>query len=313
MSFLSVLDNAFKNASEFRIESSTQTQTEMNSESLDQKNTVHPIEPPQLIIQGNGSVETLTLSGRTIWTFGRGKKSTVQLDDPNASRVHAQLAIYPDNSCHFVDLKSRNGTLINDEVSITPKLLKHGDRISIGNTVMVFENLPTGFEDQVLMLHASAAQAAFWQEILAFQGVSVLKEVSISEFKRCLDLNAASDQSPKVLLIDVRAHQGDCYQFCRWIRQKHPQHQTFLLDSKRNTVSNLERQVAIKNGALNQFPAMSRRDLVLNSTEVLRQVNEVLQVLEAKLIGKEELLSILRTNKTLKDWHSAESKSLQAV
>lgn len=285
----------------------------MNSESLDQKNTVHPIEPPQLIIHGNGSVETLTLSGRTIWTFGRGKKSTVQLDDPNASRVHAQLAIYTDNSCHFVDLKSRNGTLINDEVSITPKLLKHGDRISIGNTVMVFKKISSCAKDQVLMLHASAAQAAFWQEILAFQGVSVLKEISVSEFKRQIDLNADSDKSPKVLLIDVRAHQGDCYQFCRWIRQRHPQHQTFLLDSKRNTVSSLERQVAIKNGALNQFPAMSRRDLVLNSTEVLRQVNEVLEALKAKLIEKEELLSILRTNKTLMDWHSAESHSLQAV
>jgi pSer/pThr/pTyr-binding forkhead associated (FHA) protein len=285
----------------------------MNPESLDQKNTLHPIEPPQLIIHGNGSVETLTLSERTIWTFGRGKKSTVQLDDPNASRIHAQLAIYPDNSCYFVDLKSRNGTLINDEAALTPKLLKHGDRISIGNTVMVFEKPSAVSEDQVLMLHASAAQAAFWHEILAFQGISVLKEISVSEFKRQLDLNAASDKSPKVLLIDVRAHQGDCYQFCRWIRQKHPQHQTFLLDSKRQTVSNLERQVAIKNGAVNQFPAMSRRDLVLNSTEVLRQVNEVLQVLEAKLIEKDELLSILRTNKTLMDWHSAENHSLQVV
>jgi pSer/pThr/pTyr-binding forkhead associated (FHA) protein len=285
----------------------------MNPESLDQKNTLHPIEPPQLTIHGNGSVETLTLSGRTIWTFGRGKKSTVQLDDPNASRIHAQLAIYPDNSCHFVDLKSRNGTLINDEAALTPKLLKHGDRISIGNTVMVFKKSSSCSKEQVLMLHASAAQAAFWQEILAFQGISVLKEISVSEFKRQIDLNAASDKSPKVLLIDVRAHQGDCYQFCRWIRQKHPQHQTFLLDSKRQTVSNLERQVAIKNGAVNQFPTMSRRDLVLNSTEVLRQVNEVLQVLKATLIEKEELLSILRTNKTLMDWHSAENHNLQVV
>lgn len=285
----------------------------MNLESLDQKNTLHPIEPPQLTIHGNGSVETLMLSGRTIWTFGRGKKSTVQLDDPNASRIHAQLAIYPDNSCYFVDLKSRNGTLINDEAALIPKLLKHGDRISIGNTVMVFEKPSTASEDQVLMLHASAAQAAFWQEILAFQGISILKEISVSEFKRQIDLNAALDKSPKVLLIDVRAYQGDCYQFCRWIRQKHPQHQTFLLDSKRNSISNLERQVAIKNGAVNQFPAMSRRDLVLNSTEVLRQVNEVLQVLNATLIEKEELLSILRTNKTLMDWHSAENHNLQAV
>jgi pSer/pThr/pTyr-binding forkhead associated (FHA) protein len=269
------------------------------------------------MIHGNGAVETLTLSGRTIWTFGRDKKSTVQLNDPNASRVHAQLAIYPDNTCHFVDLKSRNGTYINNEIATSPTLLKHGDRISIGNTTLVFKNplkpiLPKaskGSNLQVLMLHASAAQAAFWQEILAFQGVSVLQEVSVTEFRYQIDLNEGAHKDPKVLLIDVRAHEGDCYQLCRWIRQKYPQHQTFLLDSKRSTVSALERQVAIKNGAINQFPAMSRRDLVLNSTEVLRQVNEVLAVLEAELIEKEELLSILRTNKILKDWHAAESQA----
>jgi pSer/pThr/pTyr-binding forkhead associated (FHA) protein len=291
----------------------------MNAEYPGQTTILNPIAPPKLFIKVNESVETLTLTGRTVWTFGRGKKSTVQLDDPNASRVHAQLAIYPDNSCYFVDLKSRNGTLINGEPAVTPKLLNHGDRISIGNTVMVFEKpLQYGLEKisacseaQVFMLHASAAQAVFWQEILAFQGIKVSKEISVSGFKRQIDLNAASDNLSKVLLIDVRAYEGDCYQFCRWLRQKHPQHQTFLVDSKRRTVSGLERQVAIKNGAMNQFPAMSRRDLVLNSTEVLRQVNEVLQVLETKLIEKEELLSILRTNKILKDWHAAESQDMQ--
>jgi pSer/pThr/pTyr-binding forkhead associated (FHA) protein len=293
----------------------------MNSESLGQNTKMNPVAPPQLIMYVNGNVETLALAGRTVWTFGRSKKSTVQIDDPNASRVHAQLAIYPDSSCYFVDLKSRNGTFLNGEPAVTPKLLNHGDRISIGNTVLVFENplesglkkAPDCSKNQVLMLHASAAQAVFWQEILAFQGISVSKEISVSEFKRQIDLNAASDNLSKVLLIDVRAYQGDCYQFCRWIRQHHPQHQTFLLDSKRRTVSSLERQVAIKNGAINQFPAMSRRDLVLNSTEVLRQVNEVLQVLETELIEKEELLSILRTNKILKDWHAAEVHDRQLV
>jgi pSer/pThr/pTyr-binding forkhead associated (FHA) protein len=291
----------------------------MNAEYPGQTTILNPIAPPKLFIKANGSVETLTLTGRTVWTFGRGKKSTVLIDDPNASRVHAQLAIYPDSSCYFVDLKSRNGTLINGEPAITPQLLNHGDRISIGNTILVFdkplqrslEKVSACDEAQVFMLHASAAQAIFWQEILAFQGIGVSKEPSVSEFKRKIDLNAASGDLSKVLLIDVRAYQGDCYQFCRWLRQKHPQHQAFLVDSKRRTVSSLERQVAIKNGALNQFPAMSRRDLVLNSTEVLRQVNEILQVLEAKLIEKEELLSILRTNKILKDWHAAESQDMQ--
>jgi adenylate cyclase len=142
----------------------------MNAEYPGQTTILNPIAPPKLFIKANGSVETLTLTGRTVWTFGRSKKSTVQLDDPNASRVHAQLAIYPDQSCYFVDLKSRNGTLVNGEPAVTPKLLNHGDRIAIGNTVLVFEKplqrdlekASTCSEARVFMLHASAAQAAFW-------------------------------------------------------------------------------------------------------------------------------------------------------
>ena len=138
----------------------------------------------------NGSVETLTLAGRTIWTFGRSKKSTVQLDDPNASRIHGQLAIYPNNNCYFIDLKSRNGTLVNGEPATTPKLLNHGDRISIGNTTLIFEKplkhkvakVVSDAEAKVFMLHASSAQAVFWQEILAFQGIAVLKDISVSDF-----------------------------------------------------------------------------------------------------------------------------------
>ena len=273
--------------------------------------------PYQLIIHDNESVETLTLSGMTIWTFGRSKENTVQIHDLMASRIHAQLEIHQNDQYVFIDLDSRNGTLINDEPITKPQLLKDGDRICIGNTVLVFEQaLESSLEKdlscpdkKVLMLHASAAQTAFWQEMLAFRGVSIVKEISVSEFKKQIDLDAASSPEtlPKVLLMDVRAYQGDCYQLCRWIRQKYPQYQIFLTDSKRRTLSALERQVAIKNGAVNQFPAMSRRDLVLNSAEVLRQVNEVLQVLDSKLIEKEELLFILRTNDVLKDWHSVES------
>jgi pSer/pThr/pTyr-binding forkhead associated (FHA) protein len=276
--------------------------------------------PPQLIIHDTESIKTLTLSGMTIWTFGRSKENTVQIQDLMASRIHAQIEIHQNDQYVFVDLDSRNGTLINDEPIIKPHLLKNGDRICIGNTVLVFEQGvesrlekdSSGSSKKVFMLHASAAQTAFWQEILAFRGVSIVKEISVPEFKKQIDLDAASDLEnlSKVLLMDVRAYDGDCYQLCRWIRQKYPQYKIFLTDSKRRTLSVLERHVAIKNGALNQFPAMSRRDLVLNSAEVLRQVNEVFQVLDSPLIDKKELLFILRTNEVLKDWHSSENSTI---
>ncbi|WP_404789610.1 FHA domain-containing protein [Altericista sp. CCNU0014] len=275
----------------------------------------------RLIIHSKGGVETIALSGRTLWTFGRSKENTVQIQDLMASRIHAQLEVHQNVHYYFVDLNSRNGTLINDEPITSSQLLNNGDRISIGDTVLVFEQqLENDGEkpssdpaQQVLMLYASAAQVAFWQEILAFRGIAVLKEETAQALKGQIDLNQASDTQPKVLLIDVRAYQGDCYQFCRWLRQKYPQYQVFLMDSKRREVSLLERQVAIKNGAMNQFPATTRRDLVLNSTEVLKQVNEILGALNSKAIEKEELLFLLRTNENLKEWHSAENLEMQTI
>lgn len=287
---------------------------------VNQRIEVNPTHSSRLIIHTKGGVETLTLSNRTLWTFGRSKENTVQIQDLMASRIHAQLEVHENIHCYFVDLNSRNGTLINDRPIVNPQLLKHGDRISIGDTVLVFEQLlehkieepPVRPRQQVLMLHESAAQFAFWQEILAFQGVTVLRQETPQALKQQIDLDPISDTS-KVLLIDVRAYPGDCYQFCRWLRQKYPQYQIFLLDSKRRVVSDLERQVAIKNGALNQFVATTRRDLVLNSTEVLKQVNEVLGALNCESIEKEELLLLLRTNENLKEWHSAENVEIQTV
>ncbi len=282
---------------------------------------VNPTHSPRLIIHSKGGVDTLTLSNRTLWTFGRSKENTVQIQDLMASRIHAQLEVHQNIHYYFVDLNSRNGTLINDQPIVNPQLLNNGDRICIGDTALVFEQSlenkierpPIRPHKQVLMLHASAAQFAFWQEILAFRGVAVLSEETPQAFKQQIDLNPISDTLSEVLLIDVRAYQGDCYQFCRWLRQRYPQYQIFLIDSKRRTVSTLERQVAIKNGALNQFSATTRRDLVLNSAEVLKQVNQVLGALNSESIEKEELLFLLRTNENLKEWHSAENLEMQTV
>jgi pSer/pThr/pTyr-binding forkhead associated (FHA) protein len=269
---------------------------------------------PKIRIHSGESVTTISLSEQTIWTFGRSKENTVQLKDLMASRIHAQLEIHDDDRYYFVDLGSSNGTLINDELLSQTQCLNHGDRISIGNTLLVFEKefgqdlgeSSISPKQQVLMLHASAAQAAFWQAILDFKRIPALKEDTLQRFKDQVDSIDASDTAPKVLLIDTQAYQGDCYQFCRWLQQKHPNYQIFLTDSKRSKVSSLERQVAIKNGALNQFSAMSRRDLVLNTAEVLEQVNEVLQALECKFLEKEEMLYLLRMNNGLKAWYSNE-------
>ncbi len=63
----------------------------------------------------------------------------VQVLDKAASRRHAEVFRIGD-LCFIRDLESRNGTLVN-EAPVTEELLKQGDRIRIGSTVLVFTDV----------------------------------------------------------------------------------------------------------------------------------------------------------------------------
>jgi pSer/pThr/pTyr-binding forkhead associated (FHA) protein len=268
---------------------------------------------PYLIIQTPKGSEKLELTAQSVWTFGRGLKNTIRLDDSFASRYHAKLQITQSQQCYFVDLDSRNGTLLNDEPLTTPTWLKHGDRISIGETTLLFEDglvevedglvehsLETAVEPElettpvsVLMVQGSVEQGKIWQEIFDSMNLSMMWEESSASLKQALEARALSNTLPKLLLIDVNAY-ANAYHFCRWCRQAFPQVQIFLLDSVRKEISSIERQITIKQGVLNFLPAMNRHDLILKSVDRLRDINEILSALETRLLSQDELLNILK-------------------
>jgi hypothetical protein len=261
---------------------------------------------PSLIIQTPKGSDKLELAAQSVWTFGRGFKNTIRLDDSFASRYHAKLQVTQSQHCYFVDLDSRNGTLLNDEPLTTPTWLKHGDRISIGETTLLFENglvehrLETAVEPDleispvsVLMVQGSIEQGKIWQEIFNSMNLSILWEDSSASLKQALEERALSNTLPRLLLIDVNAY-ANAYHFCRWCRQTLPQVQIFLLDSVRKEISNIERQITIKQGVLNFLPAMNRHDLILKSVERLRDINEILNALGTQLLSQDELLNILK-------------------
>ena len=62
---------------------------------------------------------------------GRGVGSDLQIDDESVSRRHARFRLECDNVL-VEDLSSRNGTWVNGAAVSTPRLLNHGDRVSIG-------------------------------------------------------------------------------------------------------------------------------------------------------------------------------------
>jgi CheY-like chemotaxis protein len=257
------------------------------------------VNTPKLILYTERGVESLTLSDRPIWTFGRSKKNVVQINDPCASRCHAQIEAIG-QFYYYVDLNSRNGSLVNDRPVTEPVLLKNGDRVSIGEMSMIFEHdLDAGPEKsaqplQVLMLQSSALQGEVWQEILQTLKISVLWATSDNEFTTQIDLDAAANRLPQLLMIDVRAYNGNPYYFCRWCHNKYPNVSIVLMDSSREEISNLECQVAIKSGAKTIFSGIQNKDSRLNFSKITQQVNDVLIALGKEPIGEDTITPILR-------------------
>jgi predicted component of type VI protein secretion system len=68
--------------------------------------------------------------------IGRTDRSNILIDDSSVSREHASIE-RKDGRFILEDLKSTNGTFINGE-SVDVRVLNHGDKIRIGNTVLQF-------------------------------------------------------------------------------------------------------------------------------------------------------------------------------
>jgi hypothetical protein len=73
---------------------------------------------------------------RDTMVIGRLQGSEVEIEDPGASRRHAEIR-KDGTEFVLVDLGSTNGTLVNDS-PVSEQVLQDGDRITIGRTVIEF-------------------------------------------------------------------------------------------------------------------------------------------------------------------------------
>lgn len=80
--------------------------------------------------------ERIPLGDQTA-VIGRVDECTVTLDDPKVSRRHAEIRPAGDGY-RLIDLGSTNGTEVNGR-PVTEQVLAEGDRIRIGDSVLVFE------------------------------------------------------------------------------------------------------------------------------------------------------------------------------
>ncbi len=93
---------------------------------------------PRLRVK-NGPSKGMTFEiGEQPLLIGRDQSCSIQIMDKGASRQHAEVFRIGE-MCFIRDLESRNGTFVND-ARLDEELLREGDRIQIGATILVFES-----------------------------------------------------------------------------------------------------------------------------------------------------------------------------
>ncbi len=103
----------------------------------------------KLIIQENGEERMVELRDR-VTSVGRSHENVIEIDDINSSRQHCVIEKGA-NGYEIVDLKSRNGTLVNG-ILILRKELRPGDCIEIGKTRMFFEYVSSDYSEETIDL-----------------------------------------------------------------------------------------------------------------------------------------------------------------
>ena len=70
-------------------------------------------------------------------TIGRAANCTLTLDDTYISQVHARI-VWQERTFVVEDAGSTNGTYLNQERLLAPTVLRPGDRVQLGSTVLEF-------------------------------------------------------------------------------------------------------------------------------------------------------------------------------
>jgi diguanylate cyclase (GGDEF)-like protein len=91
---------------------------------------------------------------KTNTVIGRAAKADIQVDQESVSRDHAKVTL-DGNTVRLKDLKSTNGSYVNDEPIKGDFTLRNGDLIKIGRTVFKFiagGNIEAAYHDEVYRL-----------------------------------------------------------------------------------------------------------------------------------------------------------------
>jgi len=148
--------------------------------------------PSFLIYLPDGETTVFEIA-RPLVTIGRGDDNAIVLEDPSRSisRFHAQVVLDSSGQAILTDLKSANGTFVNEQIVEGPVRLAQDDVVRIGSYQLVFRDLSvTGPKQE------TQPQPAYQIEAAA---------VELDELQGHPHLLAASDGRTLVISPELRA------------------------------------------------------------------------------------------------------------
>ncbi|UJB68524.1 FHA domain-containing protein [Acaryochloris sp. 'Moss Beach'] len=255
---------------------------------------------PQLIITGE-IPQQIDLTRQKTWTLGRSSINAIVLAEGAVSRHHAKLEVVDNRHCYFVDLNSSNGSQINQKRANEPLLLKHGDVITIGSTDIRF-HLPYVTHSgatvpfrpkQVLMMQESATQGIIWQEILCSQGFDVHWLPPAADLQQRMNLDAAANVLPDLLLVDIEAYKGDALGLCSWCQDTYPQLPLFLTLSTVASAAIVETNVTLPTGTGKILPAFPCDQLSLKIGTFVQSLQSLLNGMGGCTLNQQDLMAAL--------------------
>lgn len=111
---------------------------------------------PHLVVKVGGRI-IQEVELRAELRIGRAEDNDLDLTDPKVSRHHAR--IYREGSVYVVtDLGSANGTRVNGVLLTGPHQLKHGERITVGDTELIYQE-PGQATDRTVVAPSPAVAA----------------------------------------------------------------------------------------------------------------------------------------------------------
>lgn len=160
---------------------------------------------------------------KSVLTIGRDKHSDIIIPELTVSRNHAMIRCLGEGDFYLIDSGSSNGSFVNQQRVVAPKLLKHGDVITVGKAEILFEELNKEVDliDSVSMLETIVHDAPVIKQITILVAdirgfTSMSEQVPINTLTRIMNSwfhqvnNIVANQQG---LVDKFI--GDCV-FARW-------------------------------------------------------------------------------------------------